>query len=245
MSTVTASSSLPVVVVTGAGSGVGRAVVQRFVAEGWRVALVGRHEDSLRETVAASGGDPAGHCAVFVCDVGKPDDVERMAGAVVATFGQVDVLVNSAGTNVRRRAFREVSIEDWHLVMATNLNGVFYCVRAFLPGMRARGTGTVININSDVGKLARDLAGVAYVTSKFGLAGLTQSLNVEERAHGIRACSIFPRDVNTPLLDKRPQPPSAESRAKMVQPEDVAACVWLAASLPPNAIVEELSVHSR
>jgi NAD(P)-dependent dehydrogenase (short-subunit alcohol dehydrogenase family) len=111
--------------------------------------------------------------------------------------------------------------------------------------MRARGTGTVVNINSDVGKLARDLAGVAYVTSKFGLAGLTQSLNVEERAHGIRACSIFPRDINTPLLDKRPQPPSAEARARMVQPEDVAACVWLAATLPPNAIVEELSVHSR
>lgn len=245
MSTPTASSPLPVVVVTGAGSGVGRAVVQRFVAEGWRVALVGRHEESLRETVAVAGGDPAGHCAVFVCDVGQPDSVVRMAAAVEATFGQVDVLVNSAGTNVRRRAFREISIEDWHLVMATNLNGAFYCVRAFLPGMRARGSGTVININSDVGKLARDLAGVAYVTSKFGLAGLTQSLNVEERAHGIRACSIFPRDVNTPLLDKRPQPPSAESRARMVQPEDVAACVWLAASLPPNAIVEELSVHSR
>lgn len=239
------TSPLPVVVVTGAGSGVGRAVVQRFAAEGWRVALVGRHADSLRETVALSAGAAGGQCAVFVCDVGKPDEVERMAAAVLATFGQVDVLVNSAGTNVRRRAFREVSIEDWHLVMATNLNGAFYCVRAFLPGMRTRGTGTVININSDVGKLARDLAGVAYVTSKFGLAGLTQSLNVEERAHGIRACSIFPRDVNTPLLDKRPQPPSAESRARMVQPEDVAACVWLAASLPPNAIVEELSVHSR
>jgi NAD(P)-dependent dehydrogenase (short-subunit alcohol dehydrogenase family) len=239
------STSAPVAVVTGAGSGVGRAVVQKFVAEGWRVALVGRHEDALRETIAVSGGDPDGPCAVFPCDVGRAEDVERMAGAVMARFGQVDVLVNSAGTNVRRRAFREVSIEDWHLVMATNLHGAFYCVRAFLPGMRARGAGTVININSDVGKLARDLAGVAYVTSKFGLTGLTQSLNVEERAYGIRACSIFPRDVNTPLLDKRPQPPSVEARARMVQPEDVAACVWLAASLPPNAIVEELSVYSR
>ncbi|MCC7043694.1 MAG: SDR family oxidoreductase [Acidobacteria bacterium] len=237
--------STPVAVVTGAGSGVGRAVAQKFMAEDWRVALVGRNEGSLRETIAVAGGDPAGRCAVFTCDVGRADDVERMAGAVMATFGQVDVLVNSAGTNIRRRAFREVSIEDWHLVMATNLHGAFYCVRAFLPGMRARGTGTVININSDVGKLARDLAGVAYVTSKFGMAGLTQSLNVEERAHGIRACSIFPRDINTPLLDKRPQPPSAEARARMVQPEDVAACVWLAASLPPNAIVEELSVYSR
>jgi NAD(P)-dependent dehydrogenase (short-subunit alcohol dehydrogenase family) len=245
MTTTSSAPAVPVAVVTGAGSGVGRAVVHKFMAEGWRVALVGRHEASLRETVAAGGGDMAGRCGVFACDVGRADDVERMAGAVMATFGQVDVLVNSAGTNIRRRAFREVSIEDWHQVMATNLHGAFYCVRAFLPGMRARGTGTVVNINSDVGKLARDLAGVAYVTSKFGLAGLTQSLNVEERAHGIRACSIFPRDINTPLLDKRPQPPSAEARARMVQPEDVAACVWLAATLPPNAIVEELSVHSR
>lgn len=239
------TSSSPVVVVTGAGSGVGRAVAQKFIAEGWQLALVGRHEETLLETVAESGGDEAGRCAVFTCDVGRADDVERMAGAVLDRFGHVDVLVNSAGTNIRQRAFREVSVEDWHQVMATNLHGAFYCVRAFLPGMRARGMGTIVNINSDAGKLARDLAGVAYVSSKFGLAGLTQSLNAEERAHGIRACSIFPRDINTPLLDKRPHPPSAEARARMVQPEDIAACVWLAVSLPPNAIVEELSIYSR
>ena len=238
-----AASPAPVVVVTGAGSGVGRAVAHKFATEGWRVALVGRHEASLSETRALSAHPSA--CAVFACDVSSPDQVEAMAAAVLDRFGRVDVLVNSAGTNVRARAFREVSIDDWHLVMNTNLHGAFYCVRAFLPDMRARGAGTVININSDVGKLARDLAGVAYVSSKFGLTGLTQSLNAEERAHGIRASSIFPRDVNTPLLDKRPQPPSAEDRARMVQPEDVAACVWLAASLPPNAIVEELSVYSR
>jgi NAD(P)-dependent dehydrogenase (short-subunit alcohol dehydrogenase family) len=239
------TSASPVVVVTGAGSGVGRAVARKFIAEGWQLALVGRHEETLLETVAESGGDEAGRCAVFTCDVGRADDVERMAVAVLDRFGHVDVLVNSAGTNIRQRAFREVSVEDWHQVMATNLHGAFYCVRAFLPGMRARGTGTVVNINSDAGKLARDLAGVAYVSSKFGLAGLTQSLNAEERAHGIRACSIFPRDINTPLLDKRPQPPSVEARARMVQPEDIAACVWLAVSLPPNAIVEELSIYSR
>jgi NAD(P)-dependent dehydrogenase (short-subunit alcohol dehydrogenase family) len=245
MSASPSSSSPPVVVVTGAGSGVGRAVALKFAAEGWRLALVGRHEETLRETVTAAGGDEAGRCAVFTCDVGQADDVKRMASAVLDRFGHVDVLVNSAGTNIRQRAFREVSVEDWHQVMATNLHGAFYCVRAFLPGMRARGAGTIVNINSDAGKLARDLAGVAYVSSKFGLAGLTQSLNAEERANGIRACSIFPRDINTPLLDKRPQPPSAEARARMVQPEDIAACVWLAVSLPPNAILEELSIYSR
>ena len=233
-----------VIVVTGAGSGVGRAVVERFVAEGWQAALVGRHETSLRQTQAACG-DRADACAVFECDVSDADSVARMAEAVLERFGHVDVLVNSAGTNVPRRAFREVSIDDWHHVIATNLHGAFYCTRAFLPAMRARRSGTVVNINSDAGKLARDLAGVSYVSSKFGLAGMTQSLNAEERAHGIRGCSIFPRDVNTPLLDKRPQPPPEEERQRMVQPEDVAACVWLAATLPPNAILEELSIHSR
>jgi len=236
--------STPVVVVTGAGSGVGRAIVEKFAAEGWQVALVGRHRASLDAAIAAVE-NAAPRCAAFTCDVTKADDVERMAGAVQERFGRVDVLVNSAGTNVRQRAFRDVSLDDWHHVLSTNLHGAFYCVRAFLAGMRAQGAGTVININSDAGKLARDLAGVAYVTSKFGLAGLTQSLNAEERAHGIRACSIFPRDINTPLLDKRPQPPSADARTRMVQPEDVAACVWLAATLPPNAIIEELSIYSR
>lgn len=242
-----ASDPVPsgVVVVTGAGSGVGRSVVRKFAAGGWRVAAVGRRRDPLVESIALAGPDAASRCAPFVCDVSRPGDVDTMSAAVLARFGQVDVLVNSAGTNVRQRAFRDVSREDWHEVLSTNLHGAFYCVRAFLPGMRARGAGTVVNVNSDAGKLARDLAGVAYVTSKFGLAGLTQSLNAEERAHGIRACSIFPRDINTPLLDKRPQPPPADVRARMLQPEDVADCVWLAATLPPRAIVEELSVYSR
>ena len=231
--------------VTGAGSGVGQAVALKFASEGWRVALVGRRHETLLETAALLTGHMSPHVASFACDVRDAGAVGAMAASVLDRFGHVDVLVNSAGTNVRHRSFREVSNEDWHDVLATNLHGAFYCVKAFLPSMRARGAGTVVNINSDVGKLARDLAGVAYVTSKFGLAGLTQSLNAEERAHGIRACSIFPRDINTPLLDKRPQPPPSEARLRMIQPEDMAACVWLAATLPSRAIVEEIFVSSR
>jgi NAD(P)-dependent dehydrogenase (short-subunit alcohol dehydrogenase family) len=233
------------VVVTGAGSGVGRAVARRFAAEGWHVALVGRGEEALRETIALSGAGAAARCAVFPCDVRDPADVDAMASAVLARFTSVDVLVNSAGINVPRRSFRELSRDDWRAVLSTNLDGAYYCVQAFLPGMRERRDGTIVNINSDVGKTARDLAGVAYVTSKFGLAGLTQQLNAEERAHGIRATSIFPRDVNTPLLDRRPKPPSPESRAKMLQPEDLAACVWLAATLPARGIVEEIVLSTR
>jgi len=231
-------------VVTGAGSGVGRAVALRFAAEGWRVALVGRRVEPLAETAARAGSED-GRVVVFPCDVSAADSVAAMGAAVLARFGEVDVLVNAAGINVPRRSFEVLSLDDWHAVLATNLHGAYYCVRAFLPGMRERHTGTIVNINSDVGKVARDLAGPAYVSSKFGLMGLTQQINAEERANGVRACSICPRDVNTPLLDKRPQPPAAEVRARMLQPDDLAECVWLVATLPSRAVVDEISLSSR
>ena len=233
------------VVVTGAGSGVGKAVAVKFAAEGWRVALVGRRAETLADTAASAGPDAEGRVGVFPCDVSAPDAVAAMGAAVLERFGDVDVLVNAAGINVPRRSFETLSIDDWHQVLATNLHGAYYCVQAFLPGMRERQTGTIININSDVGKTARDLAGAAYVSSKFGLRGLTQQINAEERAHGVRACSICPRDINTPLLDKRPQPPPPEMRARMLQPEDLAACVWLVATLPPRVVLDEITLSSR
>jgi NAD(P)-dependent dehydrogenase (short-subunit alcohol dehydrogenase family) len=232
-------------VITGAGSGVGRAVALKFAAEGWNVALVGRRQEPLVEVAAAAGPGTGASVSVFPCDVSDAASVATMGEAVLARFGRVDVLVNSAGINVPQRSFEKLSLDDWHAVLATNLHGAYYCVRAFLPSMRARGAGTIVNINSDVGKVARDLAGPAYVSSKFGLMGLTAQINAEERSRGIRACSICPRDVNTPLLDKRPQPPSHDARARMLQPEDLAACVWLVATMPQRVVMDEISLSSR
>jgi NAD(P)-dependent dehydrogenase (short-subunit alcohol dehydrogenase family) len=231
----------PTAVVTGAGSGVGRAVAIKFAAEGWRVALVGRTAQALAETAALADG----RVVAFPCDVSAADAVAAMGAEVLARFGAVDVLVNSAGINVPERRLETLSNDDWHRVLATNLHGAYYCVQAFLPGMRQRQTGTIININSDAGQAARDVSGAAYVSSKFGLRGLTQQINIEERGHGVRACSICPRDVNTPLLDRRLQPPAPDVRARMLQPEDLAACVWLVATLPPRAVLDEISVSSR
>jgi NAD(P)-dependent dehydrogenase (short-subunit alcohol dehydrogenase family) len=173
------------------------------------------------------------------------DAVRTMADKVMAAFGCVEVLVNSAGTNAPRRALEVLSPEDYHAMMDANLNGAYYCVQAFLPGMRQRRSGTIINIVSDAGKQASPKAGPAYVMSKFGLAGLTQSINAEERGNGIRACAIFPGDIDTPLLDKRPQPPPSEARARMLRAEDVAECALLAIRLPAHAIVEELIIRPR
>jgi NAD(P)-dependent dehydrogenase (short-subunit alcohol dehydrogenase family) len=233
------------IVVTGAGSGVGQAIAVRFAASGWQVALVGRRAGPLEETAALTSTAAAPPPGIFVCDVSDPAAVAAMAGDVLARYTQVDVLVNSAGINVPQRSFATLSLDDWHAVVDTNLNGAYYCVRAFLPSMRERRNGTIVNINSDVGKIARELAGPAYVSSKFGLMGLTQQINAEERRHGIRACSICPRDVNTPLLDKRPEPPPADARARMLQPEDLAECVWLAATLPQRVVLDEISLSSR
>jgi NAD(P)-dependent dehydrogenase (short-subunit alcohol dehydrogenase family) len=236
---------MSIAVVTGAGSGVGRAIALKFAAEGWHVALVSRRSETLSDTTALAPSEARDRLVPFPCDVSDPAAVATMGAAVIARFGGVDVLVNAAGINIPRRSFEAVSLDDWHAVLGTNLHGAYYCVRAFLPAMRARRIGTIVNINSDVGKIARDLAGPAYVTSKFGLSGLTQQINAEERRNGVRACSICPRDINTPLLDKRPQPPSEEARAAMIQPEDMAALVWLVTTLPSRAIVEEISLSSR
>jgi NAD(P)-dependent dehydrogenase (short-subunit alcohol dehydrogenase family) len=231
-------------VVTGAGSGVGQAVALALVRAGWQVALVGRRPSALEETLRLAGPEAA-RMAVFPCDIGNADAVAAMGRAVLDRWGAVEVLVNAAGTNVPRRSLETLSPEDYHLMINTNLHGAYYCVQAFLPDMRRRGSGTIVNVVSDAARQASPKAGPAYSMSKFGLLGLTQAINAEERARGIRACAILPGDIDTPLLDRRPQPPDASARARMLQPEDVAACVLLAIQLPPRAILEELLIRPR
>jgi NAD(P)-dependent dehydrogenase (short-subunit alcohol dehydrogenase family) len=229
-------------VVTGAGSGVGQAVALKLARQGWRVALVGRRPEALNETVKLAGPF-AGQLLACSCDVGEPRAVDRMARQVLDKFHEVEVLVNAAGTNAPRRALEVLALEDYQAMIRTNLNGAYYCVQAFLPQMRARRSGTIVNIVSDAGKAASPKAGPAYVMSKFGLAGLTQAINAEERSRGVRACAIFPGDIDTPLLEKRPNPPDAAARARMMKAEDVAECVLLCVTLPSRVVVEEMLVR--
>lgn len=228
-------------VITGAGSGVGRALALKLASQEWRVAVVGRRAEALAKTAEAH----AARITAYACDVGDPAAVAEMGRHVLAELGEVEVLVNAAGTNAPRRALEVLSLEDYQTMIATNLNGAYYCVQAFLPQMRARRSGTIINMVSDAGKQASPKAGPAYVMSKFGLAGLTQSINAEERTHGIRACAIFPGDIDTPLLNQRPQPPDAAARARMMRAEDVADCALFCINLPPHVIVEEMLVRPR
>lgn len=233
-----------VAIVTGAGSGVGQAVALRLAKDGWHVGLLGRRPEALQKTVQLAG-DHGANLLAIPCDVADANQVHRAAQTIEQKFGTPQVLVAAAGGNIPKRGWDVLSVEDYRAVIDANLNGVFNCVHAVLPGMRKSGSGTIVAIVSDAGIQASPKAGAAYVASKFGLRGLCQSINAEERAHGIRCTGIFPGDINTPILDKRPVPPPAEARVKMLQPEDLVECVMLAIHLPDRAVIEELLIRPR
>lgn len=226
-----------VVLVTGAGTGIGRAIAVGFVREGARVAMVGRRAAKLAE---AAAGLPASQVVQLPCDVGVREAVREMVGEVERQLGAVGILVNNAGTNSNPRSLAHLEDEAWDQTLATTLTGSFSCVRAVLPGMRREGGGVIINIASIAGLRASKLAGSAYSAAKHGVIALTHVINEEEREHQIRACAICPGEVETPILDLRPEPVSPEHRARMLQPEDVAAATLFVAGLPPRACVPEL-----
>jgi NAD(P)-dependent dehydrogenase (short-subunit alcohol dehydrogenase family) len=231
-------------VVSGAGSGVGQGVALALVQRGWTVSLLGRRGEALKQTVALAGS-LGSKMDTYPVDLAREAEVSKVVGAILVKFPEVQALVNAAGTNIPRRSLAELSRSDWKAVLDTNLNGTYYLVSELLPVMRRQGGGSIINLVSDAGIRANAKAGPSYVASKFAVSGLTQAINCEEQKNGIRATSIFPGDIDTPMLDKRPVPPKAEARVNMLQVADVTACVLLALELPSNAVIEELVLRPR
>ena len=152
--------------------------------------------------------DHAANLFAFPCDVADPQAVETMVRQATERLGGgVRVLVNSAGTNTPRRSLEVLSVADYQALIDANLNGTFYCVRSVLPILRKQGGGTIVNIVSDAGLLANAKAGPAYVASKFGVAGLTQSINAEERDKGIRTAPSSPATSTRPCWKSAPPRP--------------------------------------
>ena len=230
-----------VAIVTGAGTGIGAAVAVALHGAGAAVTLIGRRPEPLAE-VAGRLGDRVHACA---CDVSDYDAVQAAVEDAARAHGPATILVNNAGINTNPRSVADVSLPDWDLTVAVDLSGVFYCVRAALPAMRAAGGGTIVNIASTAGRWGSSLAGAAYSSAKHGVVGLNSVINEEESRNGIRCTVILPGEVETPILDRRPEPVSAERRRAMLQPEDVAAATLLAATLPDRACITELVIKPR
>ncbi|MCD6339908.1 MAG: SDR family oxidoreductase [Verrucomicrobia bacterium] len=230
-----------VAIVTGGGTGIGRAVALELARAGCRVCIAGRREEVLRQT--ASEASPP--LAWQACDVADCSQAEALVEKVCAELGAPAILVNSAGVNTARRALADMDPEDFERLMRINAAGSFYCIRAVVPHMKEMGGGLIVNIVSIAGKRALPMAGLAYCASKFAQSALGTFVNLETNPHGIRVTNIYPGEVDTPILDRRPQPPPPERRAQMLRPEDIAACALAVARLPERAVVPELVIVPR
>jgi NADP-dependent 3-hydroxy acid dehydrogenase YdfG len=222
--------------ITGGGSGIGLAGAIEFQKLGATVVLSGRTEATLQDALKQVKAESV------ICDVAQKDQVAKAAAEIQKRHGCVDILVNSAGINHPKRSFRDVSIEGWDQIVGVNLSGMFYCVQSVLPGMRSRKDGLIINIASWAGRYASILTGPGYNATKRAVIALTESINLEECANGIRATSVLPGEAATPILEKRPVPPTPEVRAKMLQPEDLGRTLAFIATLPPRACINELII---
>lgn len=223
-----------VALITGGGTGIGAATARLFAEEGAAVCVTGRREAPLDEVVAAV--QAAGRRALAVTgDVATTEDCQHMADETIAAFGRIDVLVNNAGTATLMDA-HETADELWDQTIATNLSGAFRLIRAVLPGMMARETGSIVNVSSILGQSGMKRS-AAYGASKAGLDQLTRILAVEYADRGIRVNAVAPAWVDTPMTE------SVQAHAGMYErlkkrhpmgrfgtPEEVAAAILYLAS---------------
>ena len=232
--------------ITGGGSGIGLAGAIELVKVGAHVVISGRN--AATNAAALAQLQALGSAEAVLLDVADKHAVKAVAQQILATHGRIDILVNSAGINATQRNLEVLSNESWDDVVNINLNGLFYCLHAVLPTMRAQGDGLIVNVSSWAGLYPSKLTGAAYNTTKRAVLALTESINIEECGHGIRATSLLPGEVATPILNKRPVPPSQEARARMLQPEDMGRAILFLAQMPARACINELVIsptHNR
>jgi NAD(P)-dependent dehydrogenase (short-subunit alcohol dehydrogenase family) len=222
-----------VAVVTGAGRGIGAAIARKLAVLGATAVLCGRTRTTLDAT-AQSILDAGGKTEVIPCDVTVLHQIEYAATRVESTFGRVDILVNNAGIGGFKDPLHTLPPEEWDRILNTNLRGVYYAIRAFVPLMIQSYSGHIVNISSLAGKNALP-NGAAYAASKWGLNGLTYSVAEELRSHNIRVSVICPGSTETEL-----SPHAGKDPNKMLQPTDVAHAVAMLVTQAPQSFVSEI-----
>ncbi|WP_426988151.1 SDR family oxidoreductase [Pseudarthrobacter sp. Y6] len=229
----------PVAVVTGAGSGIGRAVARLLLADGYRVVLAGRREAPLLESAA-------GHRQALTvpCNVTVPDDVERLFAAALGKWGRVDLLFNNAGVFGPAASVDEISVADWDAVVAVNLTGSMLCAAAAVRAMKSQEPqgGRIIN-NGSISAHSPRPRTVAYTVTKHAMTGLTKSIELDGRGFGITCGQIDIGNTATDIMatigvDSGALQADGSRRVEPTFPvQDAARAVLLMAGMPPSASV--------
>jgi NAD(P)-dependent dehydrogenase (short-subunit alcohol dehydrogenase family) len=238
------STSPRTAVVTGAGSGIGRAVALALLADGYQVALAGRRPDALAETSALAGaGDRA---LVVPTDVGQPAAVAALFDRVAADWGRLDLLFNNAGMGAGA-PFEELSLERWQAVVDVNLTGMFLCAQGAFRLMKAQRPqgGRIIN-NGSISAFSPRPDSVAYVATKHGVSGLTKSVSLDGRPYDIACGQIDIGNAVTPLTERMPAGAKQADGRMVPEPRmdvaHVARAVVFMASLPLDTNVLAMTI---
>ena len=239
-------NSSRVAIVTGAGSGIGRACALGLLAAGYRVALTGRRLEPLQETARESGAAPS-HCLAVPADVTDPTAVNALFARVGEAFGRVDVLFNNAGVNAPGVPLDELSFEHWRQVIDTNLTGAFLCAQAAFRMMKFQSPrgGRIINNGSISAHVPRPNS-IAYTAAKHAVTGLTKSLSLDGRAFDIACGQIDIGNADTPMAGRMkkgvPQANGAIAIEPMLDVRHVVDAVLYMAALPLGANVPTITV---
>lgn len=234
------SLSGKIVAITGGGTGIGAGLARGLAKAGAHVTIGGRRSEVLG--AVADAVDSPLPIRTHVIDVAENASIEAFFTDIRDNVGPVDILINSAGINIAKRTMAEMDPDEWDRVLRINATGAYRCMREVLPAMRERRDGLIINISSIAGKRAISLGGVVYCASKFAMTALGTAVANEVRHEGVRITNVYPGEVNTPILDRRPVPVSDEHRESILQPEDIAEVVLSICRLPPRACVPEMVI---
>ena len=228
-----------IAIITGGSSGIGREAALLMAGEGATVIAVGRRQGPLDEVVneiEAAGGK----CVSRSVDLLDGDAAAELGAWAEAKFGRVDILVNNAGYSSTVRSIRYVQPEEWDEVFTINVGAVYRLTQSLLQGMTERGEGTIITVSSMAALNPGPLGGAPYSAAKAAALTIMKYINSELRNTGVRASTIIPAEVNTPLLDKRAVRPPMEDRDTMMGPRDVAEAILLCATLPQRTVIEQI-----
>jgi NADP-dependent 3-hydroxy acid dehydrogenase YdfG len=228
------------VLLTGGGSGMGKATALALAKNGAHVAIAGRNKENLASTVSLAQATEK--ISAKEADVTDRYSLEDLFQWFDVEFGTLDYLVHAAGINVAMRSMEELSPDDWDRLIQINLTGSYNVLRLTLNRMRPQKKGLIVLINSVAGKRSVPLAGIGYNASKFGMSGLGIGVAEEERNNGIRISNLYPGEVNTPILENRKEPPGEEHRQSILQAEDVASVILHLCQLPERVHIPELVI---